>query len=49
MAIKKITKKKNKKVTDRQAAYNAIDANSDLGADLRARLELIEEILGLKQ
>lgn len=49
MAIKKVTKKKDKKVTDRQAAYDAIDLNSDLGVDIRARLALLEEILGLKQ
>lgn len=49
MAIKKVTKQKDKKVTDRQTTYNNIDKNSDLGADIRARLVLIEEILGLKQ
>lgn len=46
--IKRVTKEKDKRVTDRQVAYDAISKTSDTATDMKARLDLIEEILGLK-
>ncbi len=51
MTIKKITNKKTIQQiqTEAQIAYDVIDKNSDLSQDIRARLEILEKILGLNK